>query len=850
MTEKNDVLAVKSWLSKTISNWILVLDDVNSALEIVKYLPTTPDDCVVLITSTSRVNKANTITGTRTLEVARMTNSEALKLFAKAARLDLDNSDEKAEAENLVADLGRYALAVDLAGSYIANNGIPIAEYRKIFSADMKFSLTSEGVTSRTGYTKQIFRPWEITLDQICALDEGHGSHAISLSNFFSLLHPQRIPTRIVKEAWKNFEENHLGLVRGQALDIISKTKQEVMIEPLVRNAVGRLTAYSMVYLAGKRSERQSYVSMPPLIHRWTRERMSETDRRDQWTKAMITIAMAVSAQSSTAKHRHDMLPHIDHLINLYRNDLFTLPCGPQLCQKIVLDFSNVYSEAGLVLKAKDLRGWVLEKTCELLPQDPIAYVQASQHLARSHSDLGEYDDARRILRDLIGRLRAGNSGDTLLLLSCWSDLSDCLEESNLPEDALQERGLIMERFTKSRYDETFRSEINRVQRKLAASKRDASKKDSGEIDHAISILQECIQSQEQYAQMDDHDLLVSFSELAKCYEDRGDLSKAQELNIKVLERRKDGDHSTHDIMTAKDNVAALYSHQHQYELALALREEIMDTWNHQLLGDFGDLHPNYLKARSNLARSLADNGLFERSYLEFFEVVPKYCDRYGDNDPATLNAKYHLAMAQKANSDVEAAHATLQDVVAEWAKWQEERPNQRSQASTFAQNELANIYRLRDNPKKSLQMRHDILVEQQSMGYDESEESTLRTKYELFVDYARVGEYDIAVGIGEQVYDAVTQKLSPHHWLRVDTCLELFRRYRRIASQASGPPDEFKARSRAVHLLEEAYQIQEANQWQDACTESISKLSVEYRALGHSIEEIQSRLTRLRMQH
>ena len=202
-----DVSEVRSWLSSTSESWLLVLDDVDSSLHgnINEYIPLTPEDCLVLVTSRSHHlrDHATAIE----LEVKEMTEEDATKLLLETVE---NGQTDYSSARSLAVDLGKIPLAIDLAGAYIKETKTPIKEYHEIFRTDMGRTMKRTRKASVTGYQKSIVTAWDISYREI-AKDSNDGKYAIELLHFLSLLHPKDFPTQLLDQA-------HLNISRAKQM--------------------------------------------------------------------------------------------------------------------------------------------------------------------------------------------------------------------------------------------------------------------------------------------------------------------------------------------------------------------------------------------------------------------------------------------------------------------------------------------------------------------------------------------------------------------------------------------------------------------------------------------------------
>ena len=812
---ERDISAVKAWLSEDSRTWMLVLDDVDPLLlEINKFFPSTPKGCLIVMTSTNR-NLAQ-YAGAGVQELEQMTMAEALELFKgiTSSQSEPFRSSDEAEVNRLIQDLGGFALAVDVAGSYIISSGQTISEYRELLQDEWESGFTLNDEVAWTGYNKSILNAWSISYNAITKAKDS-SDYAVSLLNFWSFLHSQRIPIKIIAEAWRNVRIKDNEFARGKALEVLEKEPVS-RVNACVQKTIHDLQKYSFIGIGSQSNQHNHDISMPSLLHRWLREKMSNKEKWICWCKAMLTMAIALNDEHATPDYRRELSPHIDHLLSLNRDKLFEMPYGPKVCYDIASKFADNFSEIGFPRKAKELQQIIRAAAKESISSDPLPYVDASRQMARSLNDLGEHYEAMGVQKELLALLKPYWPRYSLPLLRCWIDLSASLQETQRSSEALEECRKIVKQYQELQEIEVYRVELDTVSRMLATSIRE-----SGQIKEAMKVLHGCIERQVKYANECDHELLLSMNELAICYEHYGEPRTAMTLYFDVLERRKKGHHQTHDILAAKAGVAAIYTEQKLYKEALQTREEIVDGWK-TLQDEHGHEHPNYLIARSHRAKSLSDNGRHDEGLEEFHKILQIRRRRMGENHPATLETKKYIALLLRRCERSGEALELLQEVVREW----EQRDMEESfREVSFAKNQLANAYREVEDFPKALSLRETLLAQQRLLDPDQRQEGTLFAMREVVEDHMMNGDNEIAIAKGEEALEAQRKHLGPDHWLIIDTCVLLANQYRTRAHEDGGEVASREALLKAIELLEYALERQRNNYWKEDADRSSKKI-------------------------
>ena len=875
--KKEDIPAVMSWLSTTSSTWVLVLDNISnaSAPEINNYLPPTPKNCLIIMTSLS--NSLQDLATAGTLEVSQMTQGEAIKLLFAAAGIKSEDCSEsvRTDATSLVVeDLGRVALATDLAGSYIKKQGMSIAEYQRYFRDDTGRleQLSSAPKQTIPGYTKSLLNAWTISFEAVLNVEQD-ARYAADLLHFFSLLHSNQIPTQILLESWHTVRQRGSEHISEHNILLVKEAVNEILITQHIRASVNLLADYSLVTVSRDSHNWPRYVSMQPMVHKmvydWAREKLPTHDGLDYRYRAISTMALALEPRDpGHGGYRYETVPHIEHLISPVKDSFFTMPFKPLTCFEYVFTFADVYSEAGFPRKAMLLLKSLCAKTLGHLPNDIPRYAQALRQLARNHVDLGEPKKALEYRREAFEKLKSLASRESLLLLSCKGELSDSLEDMGSHKEALNIRRELYDTLQNFWHLEEYHPEIGRASRRLANSY-----KTLGDNKKASEILHKVIAAQKKskHNRDDNHDYLFSLSELAQAYEMKGDLQEATRWYEEILTTRTDGNHNVHDVLAAKEDVANIYSTNHQYQRALSLRQEIVQTWK-ELHNEMGDHHPNFLAATFNLGKSLADNKNYEGSLAEHEKVLKIRQQSLGEDHLCTLRSKQEKAYTLRRSDEPAKAFIIFKEVSNRCEKILTQRHNDKpkdtfansqgsvgncrsilrlSTADTSdswdvsydeyrriavqARNEMATTLRDRGELDEAILRREVLLEDQKTLDPNLCSETTLWIMYELIRDYVMNKQDKDAKPMGERALNLQKQYLGDRHWLTCDTMIVLSSICRKENSRDSC--------LHAIELLESLYAIQITNQWWPESIESAKRIWRTWRHLREKDREVEAKI-------
>jgi tetratricopeptide (TPR) repeat protein len=99
---------------------------------------------------------------------------------------------------------------------------------------------------------------------------------------------------------------------------------------------------------------------------------------------------------------------------------------------------------------------------------------------------------------------------------------------------------------------------------------------------------------------------------------------------------------------------------------ALDAAIEVLEYNLHECIEQWGELHPDSMSARNNLAIALSRQGSHERAIVEYRHLITLRSDVYGPDHGAVVNARKNLAVALTRNEQFEDA-LTLYDGVLEY---------------------------------------------------------------------------------------------------------------------------------------------------------------------------------------
>ncbi|GAP91783.2 putative alpha beta-hydrolase [Rosellinia necatrix] len=329
--QHRDVMAVHIWLQELESkNWLLVFDnwdDVES-VDLDPYIPKLPFGNILITSRRQAVAKLG-----KHIEVDIMERDDSIELLYRCSRMRGEvNCYISSAAGDLVDVLGRLPLAIDQAGSYIAEQAINFTSYLDLFESNKAQLLTNKPPKAVWSYEHSVFTTWEISYNQLSTLSP-LSTMILDLCAFFQ---SDEIPIEITiilanaKSGGQVFLSHFLSFVNSAAdySEFLGDLPQSLGASEIeVIQAIGKLLSFSLLM----RKQGSRSLRMHPLVHAWSRERQQES-RRPSVCQTVISLvsralfnacdlrrfgeASQLYAQAFVTSEHIEEFAGLDHLIN------------------------------------------------------------------------------------------------------------------------------------------------------------------------------------------------------------------------------------------------------------------------------------------------------------------------------------------------------------------------------------------------------------------------------------------------------------------------------------------------------------------------------------------------------
>jgi tetratricopeptide (TPR) repeat protein len=380
-----------------------------------------------------------------TSRVDQMSSEDAITLLLKTAMLkDTEDVAQKRPAAEVVDVLGRLALAIIQAGAVIRQQLCSIAGFCDLYSQQKKELLESGRPLPDHGYAYSIYTTWEISIRKIEKRSDNHAKFALELLRLFSFMHFDGIDETIFQKAMTNRVK--WPYPNGDILDgsMLIEMMPSGWDQMFMSKALGVLIAFSLVTV---NEDRQ--ISMHPLVHEWSRNRMPEKEHRHAWKIATSLLAMSIFLDYrgglEWCRQRRLVLPHIDVCLGYNDGELFSEGTNLEERLDIAFKFAFAYHEIGRSGKAYDLQVQVQKCAEKNFPPEHPRRLCIMIHAIMYLTALLRYDEAIELQIEFIEL--AEKTMKTHFILGGMSTLGFIYSKRGENERAMEQCRRGLERF-------------------------------------------------------------------------------------------------------------------------------------------------------------------------------------------------------------------------------------------------------------------------------------------------------------------------------------------------------------------------------------------------------------------
>ena len=627
------VPAVKKWLYTQVGRSLVVFDSADaidesddaSYIDLNYFLPDAPSVDIIITTRSAR---AREMTELEAVEVGEMEESEAADLFTKCSQLQLTRPGVAEEVFVITEELGKLALAIMLAGSYVAvtprlrsDVRLYLPEYR----ARRKELLSVKAKKQIHQYGESVLSTWETSFAAVAR-------QSAVAARLLSLL------------AFLNFDDIFPGLfewqthARGPPLDKSNESDLhwQSFLSPdapmdryTIESAFTVLQTYSLVQW---REDRSGYV-MHKLVHAWGSERLDEDERRHVSVIALqLLVRVLPTLRGVIEKAR--IVPHAMANFGILSAAFHTY----RLDETVILDWiariGDLLNGLGRWSELHEIRRLHLLKTTEIFGVEHPSTLTSLGNLALVLQNRGKYEAAEEMnRRALIGseKVLGVDHPNTLARVN---NLALVLRDQGKYEAAeeMNRRALTgIEKVLGVDHSSTLISVGN-----LALVLQDQGKYEAAEEMHRRALA-----GKEKMLGVDHPNTLTSVSNLASVLQSQGKYEAVEEMNRRALagkEKVLGVDHP--DTLTSLSDLALILRNQGKYEAAEEMNRRVLIGYEKVL----GVEHPNTLTSVYCLAYLLHSQQKYEQALILYQRALSGRERILGPAHPKTLACSRHYS--------------------------------------------------------------------------------------------------------------------------------------------------------------------------------------------------------------
>jgi MinD-like ATPase involved in chromosome partitioning or flagellar assembly len=633
------------------SRWLLIFDNADDPKVLEPYFPGGPGHILI----TSRNQAWSHVADP--LEVGVFRRDESIEhLLRRVPGLDPDDAAKVAIA------LGDLPLAIEQAGAWLEETGMPAAAY----VAELETQLTRVlSLNQPPDYPEPVAATWNLSFDRL-----GERSPAavrlLQLCAFFapdpvsmSLLYSDEMARSLVPYDDSLREKLVLGRVIREigrfALAKVDQGSNTIQVHRLVQAVI-------RAQLTDEEQEAACHEVHHVLVG--ARPRQGDTDDPENWPRYDEIWPHLTPSKASECGEEETRQLLIDRVRYLWKRGEFaaslavgrrleeawTEMLGPDDRQTLHLRFhiANVLRSQGSYQEARDLDTDVLARQQELLSMSHPHTLMTAGGLAADLRALGEFDEALDRDRETYSRFKDLFGEDHPRTLAAANNLAvslrlvgDSPSARNVDQETLDRRRAVLG----PDHPYTLFSAAN-----LAIDLREA-----GAFEESASLLRTTYERYRQVLGDDFPETLRTGKSLAVSLRKSGQPLEAKRLTEETHERylARYGA-SSPETLACKLNLACDLAALDEKTRARDLAAEVMGSYEHSL----GRNHPYTLAAANNLATYLRDTGAIEEARELADRTYAALRDRLGDDHPFTLSCAINLANCFDSLGQIEAADA------------------------------------------------------------------------------------------------------------------------------------------------------------------------------------------------
>ena len=679
------VESVLQWISFLQEEWLIVFDNADAPPpeEVEKYIPS-GNRGNILITSRNR-SMGRIVSFENRIEIKEMEEADAIALLLKASCLD-PLPEHLEISKEIVNELGCIPLAIDQAGAYIEAGKCDIDQYLRQLSVHRQALMSDATFTGASKYNKTVYGTWDLSFKEIEKRAGGHSTpenaqaaqSAILIFQICAFFHHNNISKDIFQSAAEKAVQdvNSERITKlPQAITCLDHTllgldNDGLWDEFIFGQGISVLLSFSLM----KREQSLKIFSVHPLVHYWSRERMSKSDQQKMCQMGSTILSCAISWKFETQdyKLRRLIFPHIK-ANKLYERQLGLIK---QYYDEEWVKFALVLGENGDFNGAEQLEVQVMDMRKKLLGAEHTDTLTSMANLASTYRNQGRWNEAEQLqihVLDMRKKLFDSEHPDTLTSIANlahtykkqgrWNEAEQLqIQVMNIrkkllgtehPDTLTSMASLACTYRKQGRWNEAEQLEIQvlDMRKKLHGAEHPdtltsmanlaCTYRKKGRWNEAEQLQTQVMDMREKLLGAEHPNTLISMANLASTYKNQGKWNKAERLEIQVMDMTKKLHGVEHpDTLTSMANLARIYRKQGRWNEAEQLQIQVLDKRKELL----GAEHPQTLSSMGNLASTYRDQGRWNEAEQLEIQVMDMRNKLHGEEHPGTLSIMGNLA--------------------------------------------------------------------------------------------------------------------------------------------------------------------------------------------------------------
>ncbi|KAJ4859764.1 tetratricopeptide repeat domain-containing protein [Trichoderma breve] len=654
------------WLSAQRREWLLILDNADEYHDSLDESIPGGIRSNILISSRS-ASLQYRVPHDQAMRVSELSPDEAKQLlWSVGPSHQYPELTAKVDEElgKIVQELSAIPLAIHHAATAILNGYCKLWEYREMLSDRRKLMLQSPSYRGDSGYNNTLYSAWSLTITQLknrtnsripSSSSKGEISKdsiclEVELLSLLGFFHHSAILEDIFHRAAIQHNEK-VQLVHEVKLPRVSSDIPHGLLnlnkngnwdQHCFREAIQALHGASLIQI----DVGHNTYSIHPLIHAWSRERLTPKEQQRIYSAARAILVQAIASDTTPDGHNlnRQLIPHMISL----RKAMEDLNLKDLYADDYASDFWRVFLAHGYYAEAEVYARMRRDgRTHHLWELHPLT-LEAIERLAMTMKE----NVTPAILKKSIDLLSHAVEIRELLQPESVDTLNAKIALGTLYQHKGERQSAeVLFKYVwdtaKNRFGESEDVSIR------AATALGAIYMDQGKLDEAEK-LQRVILSYAKATFGEDHEKTLGImGTLAATLNLLNKLEESEALKIHILEKRKvilGDDHP--DTLLAQANLAATYSRQKKWQEAEATIREVTD----KRLKVLGEYHRETLRGRVVLTGCYIGQGRFEEAIDEGRKALEGREKILGHSHPDTLWAMRKLAEALEGQGQVEEA--------------------------------------------------------------------------------------------------------------------------------------------------------------------------------------------------